>query len=439
MQYENRNVEELLKYYSKISPYESKILNIKFLFLKGDYEEALTELFSLKNIAEVDKDSEKFFQYQCLYGQVCQTLGLKTELAVVRKNLKDSKYLKGGAFAELALDNSSFEIFTLDERLAILRSVIKNDKGKNNDASLIQANIWLAEILGKDNQESKIALDSALSLINKSDSDIYYKILADNYIAKIYLKRNNARAAFDLLKKYQNSAVYLSNAGLKVDFFKNLAISSASVGEFANLDHINRYYFKIVEDQNAKRAVARAKLVNHINKANEEKLESQNDLFRNICIVIFLFLICAIAIYYFYRIKKKRAEVSVTEEEDPKSFVIPDKTEKRILSKLEEFEKSQKYIQKKVSLKMLAQQFDTNPTYLSEIINKHKNSNFNSYINNLRIDYIVDKINENLEYRKYKVSYLADECGFSSHSLFTTVFKSRMNVSPTEFLQKLNE
>jgi YesN/AraC family two-component response regulator len=109
------------------------------------------------------------------------------------------------------------------------------------------------------------------------------------------------------------------------------------------------------------------------------------------------------------------------------------------LNKLEEFEKSQKYIQKNVSLKTLAQQFDTNPKYLSEIVNNHKNSNFNTYINNLRIDYIVEKIKKNPEYRKYKVSYLADECGFSSHSLFTTIFKNRMDLSPTEFLQKLNE
>ncbi|MPT31473.1 MAG: helix-turn-helix domain-containing protein, partial [Chryseobacterium sp.] len=304
---------------------------------------------------------------------------------------------------------------------------------------LIQSNLWLAETLGNDDPESKIALDSALSLLKKSDPGVYYAMLIDNYFSKIYLKQNNVLAAFDLLEKYRDSAKDISNMNLKADFYRNLATSSARVGDFSNLDHINRFYFTIVEEQNAKRAVARAMLVNHINKVNDEKLKSQKYLFRKIYITIFLAFICGFAVVYFlYRSKKNKAEESVVET-DAKNFVIPDKTEKRILKKLEEFENKQKYIQKNVSLKMLAQQFDTNPNYLSEIVNNHKNSNFNTYINNLRVDYIVEKIRQDPEYRKYKVSYLADECGFSSHSLFTKIFKNRMDLSPTEFLQTFNE
>lgn len=439
MQYENKNVEELFKYYSKIAPYDSKILNVKFLLLKGDYETALNGLFGLKPLAIANKNSEKFFQYQCLYGQVCQKLGLKAEVESIKSYLLTSKYLKQSIFVDLAVDKNSFDIFPFNIRLALLRSAIKDYNENNNTTGLFQANFWLAEILQNNRSQSGIALETALSLGNKVDSELYSKIFTDNYISKNYAKQGNFRKAFDLLEPYQNTFAELSDVNFKADYLKNLAISSANVQAFGNLNRINLSYFQIVENQNAEMASARAILINNIKKENEEKLISNNDLFRNICISIFVFLICLISIYYFYRIKKKRAKKSATEEEDAKNFVIPDKTEKRILSKLEEFEKSQKYIQKKVSLKMLAQQFDTNPTYLSEIINKHKNSNYNAYINNLRIDYIVSKINENPEYRKYKVSYLADECGFSSHSLFTTVFKNRMNLSPTEYLQKLNE
>lgn len=439
MQYENKNVEELFKYYSKIAPYDSKILNIKFLLLKGDYETALNGLFALKDIAIANKNSEKFFQYQCLYGQVCQKMGLKTEAKGVKDYLLTSKYLKEIIFVDLAVDKSSFDIFPLNTRLELLRSAIKVYKESHNNTGLFQANFWLAETLQNNFPQSKIAIDSVLSLRDNSESELYSKIFTDNYISKIYTKHGNFRKAFALLEPYQNTFAEVSNVNFKIDYLKNLAISSANVQSFGNLNRINLSYFQIVENQNTEMASARAILINHIKKGNEERLEAQNDLFRNICMVIFVCLICFISIYYFYRIKKKKADLPAIEEEDAKNFVIPDKTEKRILSKLEEFEKSQKYIQKKVSLKMLAQQFDTNPTYLSEIINRHKNSNFNAYINNLRIDYIVDKINKNPEYRKYKVSYLADEGGFSSHSLFTTVFKNRMNLSPTEYLQKLNE
>ncbi|MPT31035.1 MAG: hypothetical protein E2600_05070, partial [Chryseobacterium sp.] len=126
MQYENHNVEDLIKYYSKISPNDAQILNIKFLLLKGNYEEGLNNMFLLENSAKKDKDSELFFQYQCLYGQVCQMLGLTGEVDNVRNNLNHTKFAKATAFTDLALDKTSFEIFTLADRAAILRSAIKN-------------------------------------------------------------------------------------------------------------------------------------------------------------------------------------------------------------------------------------------------------------------------------------------------------------------------
>jgi len=37
------------------------------------------------------------------------------------------------------------------------------------------------------------------------------------------------------------------------------------------------------------------------------------------------------------------------------------------------------------------------------------------------------------------VSYLADFSGFSSHSAFTTVFKSVTGMSPNTYIQQLNQ
>jgi AraC-like DNA-binding protein len=90
-----------------------------------------------------------------------------------------------------------------------------------------------------------------------------------------------------------------------------------------------------------------------------------------------------------------------------------------------------------MSLALLAAHFDTNTKYLSEVINTHKGKNFNSYINELRINYIIDKLKSNRTYLQYKISYLAEESGFSSHSSFATVFKSVTGISPTVFIDLL--
>src|SRR5690606_37917187 len=98
------------------------------------------------------------------------------------------------------------------------------------------------------------------------------------------------------------------------------------------------------------------------------------------------------------------------------------------------FENSLDFTSKDISLSRLALQFETNTKYLSEVINTHKEKNFNAYINELRINYIIDKLNNDPQYLQYKISYLAEDSGFSSHSVFATVFKSVTGISPTTFI-----
>lgn len=115
---------------------------------------------------------------------------------------------------------------------------------------------------------------------------------------------------------------------------------------------------------------------------------------------------------------------------------IPLSVEEVILQKLEKFENSHRFTNQKLSISTLTVQLKTNTTYLSEIINKHKGKNFNTYINELRINYICELILQNPEYLNYKISYLAEVCGFKSHSVFAMVFKNITGISPSTFLKQ---
>jgi len=142
---------------------------------------------------------------------------------------------------------------------------------------------------------------------------------------------------------------------------------------------------------------------------------------------------------YFNRQKTSEVVVKTeTKEEKPevqKTPVLLKESENQILLGLEKFEASRKFTNKDMSLGMLAAQLNTNTKYLSDVINRQKHKNFNSYINELRINYITEKIKNDPNYLNFKVSYLAEECGFSSHSTFTTVFKSIVGVSPIMFVE----
>lgn len=122
-----------------------------------------------------------------------------------------------------------------------------------------------------------------------------------------------------------------------------------------------------------------------------------------------------------------------------KEISIPEETEQAILAKLKRFEKSEMFLNKDMSLAVLAGKFETNTKYLSAVINKHYNDNFNTFINKLRINYIIDKLNNDPVYMNYKISYLASECGFTTHSRFATVFKSVIGMPPVTFIDLLRQ
>lgn len=119
------------------------------------------------------------------------------------------------------------------------------------------------------------------------------------------------------------------------------------------------------------------------------------------------------------------------------SITITDETVKSLLLKLEKFESSAKYLRKDLSLTWMANSLATNPKYLSEVIKVYRNHNFTSYINELRINYIIKKLYEHPVYREYKITYLAEECGYVTPRVFVNAFKQQMGFTPSYFVEQL--
>lgn len=133
------------------------------------------------------------------------------------------------------------------------------------------------------------------------------------------------------------------------------------------------------------------------------------------------------------------AENITIKENEAEKILMSVEAEKKLLEKLNNFEKKMLYLERKTSLPYVAAEIETNTKYLSYIIKKHKGKDFKKYINDLKINYIVQKINDNPIYRNYKINFLAEETGFSSHSKFATVFKNTIGVSPSEFINNFEK
>lgn len=128
-----------------------------------------------------------------------------------------------------------------------------------------------------------------------------------------------------------------------------------------------------------------------------------------------------------------------TQFDDEKTPLLSGKSEQELLIKLNKFENSNKFLDKNISLSVLAGIINTNTRYLSYIINTNKNKTFNEYIQHLRINYIVNKLNEDPNYLQYKISTLAEETGFSSHTKFTEAFKKIVGMKPSTFIEFVQE
>ena len=122
-----------------------------------------------------------------------------------------------------------------------------------------------------------------------------------------------------------------------------------------------------------------------------------------------------------------------------KVSIMSKELEDELLVRLKKFEKTNKFLSKDISLGLLASYIDTNTKYLSELIKMHYNCNYNAYINNLRINYVITKLRNDPKYMTYKISYLAEISGFSSHSSFATVFKQITGNTPAVFIDFLKK
>lgn len=187
--------------------------------------------------------------------------------------------------------------------------------------------------------------------------------------------------------------------------------------------------------------MARDSVISHLERSKSKQAQT-NAYYFFAAAALFLLLFYGIFTYIKTRQDYKKflkvvEKSSVSETITTKKMAIPQKTEEALLEKLLKFEKSNKFTNSSLTINTLAKSLDTNTKYLSEVINRNKNANFNQYINDLRIDYIIAKMKEDPKYLNYKIYYLAKESGFSSQSTFSTVFRASTGISPLSFIKFL--
>lgn len=401
--------------------------------LRGDYNTATEKLFQCLEFSKKSNRPENEFQINYLLARLCDELGIKLSQLYLIRNEKD-------------ITQNYYE------------KAIKSYSESNWDQTIRNLKLFAKQKIKSAPELSNFYY--ALSYVNlgKADSAQYFVDKIQNYPsyyfytkAKIQSLKTESDKNIDYLEFLKPIDKHVQDIWLRNEIYKLELKNSKS----KNRQKYRRFFQLQTALQDSLSSVkenARITFLNKIGQKQDEilevKSEQQTKMIYFIAIAILLVFIIGYFINRKLNQKQNDYEKSKQEAEDREKFivenkvpenagkiVIPDKTITFLLEKLEKFESNDEYLDSEISLNLLAENLNTNTKYLSEIINTYKNKNFHTYINELRINYIINQLKTNPVYLKYKVSHLAEEAGFSSHSLFSTVFKQVTGHSPASFIK----
>ncbi|WP_027377964.1 helix-turn-helix domain-containing protein [Kaistella palustris] len=259
------------------------------------------------------------------------------------------------------------------------------------------------------------------------------------------------RSAYEILIKYYNST---GNKEKQLEYINKLMVLDRSYEK--NYKYL---YKKIVKEYDTK------KLVSEKNRI-EKSLQNQRMIFTGLIVV----LLAAFTLlgFWFYKDKqnyKKRFEAIIARQNESgplEAETVPEVSEyhqdqktdyefynkiaglnplfvENILEQLEIFEKENRFLDQQISQKSLSEELGTNSTYFSKIINTYKGKNFTLYINDLRLDYIIDHLKNDVKYINMDVKELAARAGFSSAENFSAHFRRKFDLKPSVFIKMLKD
>ncbi|MCT2561874.1 helix-turn-helix domain-containing protein [Chryseobacterium herbae] len=296
----------------------------------------------------------------------------------------------------------------------------------------------------------KIAENRKISSLNEMN---LYRTAGDFY----FDKKNNDKAIHYAQKGLELEQKISSPSGREI-FYEIL--TEAYLAKNNTLE--GKKYNQLLTKLRDSIRTAEKHSVNKVTTAiKKEKDKEKNNTLRNYLYIFFILIILGCGgIWYYWKNRNKvlqqRFQELITkikhesenrkdemEKDGEKAIKAPktvaEETANQLLSKISKFEKTEKYLKSDITIASMASNFGTNTKYLSEVIKSYKSKNFNHYINSLRIEYITRKLYEDTVYRKYKITSLAELCGYANHRVFQNAFKRETGLTPSDFINNLKK
>lgn len=443
---------------------------------KGQINKAIAYALKANLLAEETNNYEWIARISGFLSTQYRSTGLKsTGLRFLSKGMDAAQKISDTAMATIFQGNAYQEkaYYEMEDKAfqkaiaSLKKATILFEKLPDNPTKyfMLATN---AEMLGKNNfyasnlDIAQTHYSAGLVYLKKASSeDSPLKGFIYDGLGKVFFNQKKYNKAHDYFLKAATIAEKVDFTTLKIEVYQDLSNYYDVVKDMPKYKHYNQLYNKVLQNQIKENKQSADKIVSSINNNAQKSSENKQIYFYILGTIIFVLVIT----FILYGIQKKRERkkfekiVKLLEERNSQSSfsitskVVPENknletagkqptlmmspaVEELLVGKLKEFELGNKFTDNSITLSSLSTLLDTNSKYLSYVINRHKGKDFNSYINELRIFYIINKIENDTIYANYKISYLAQESGFSSHSKFSAVFKTIIGLPPTVFLEQ---
>jgi AraC-like DNA-binding protein len=455
-------------------PAKGYLLRCDFLLKKTNLKEALI------NLLEAEKHSLKAGNFE-------QILLIKRQIALIKielGNLNEALplILENYNFYKLKDINSKEYIYSNwllsdiyirlnkpDEAMYYINNVLKNLNSSNRYYKYLIMYQGVCLHLKKQYQESDQLLDKAIFLLKSSTDKINLSITYYYRGENILNNESNLNKAKTYFIKADSIMIITKGyvRDIRPNYVRLIEIAKKQKKDKEQLYYLNRLIeidqFLSKNNEAMSKSISKDYDTPHLLAQKEVVISSMN---KEKYITIIVVCICFIGLgFYFLKNTREKhlleerfnilmqqtqnvpdvplitetiLEVN-TEIIKTKSNELSKENEEKILKKLDVFVKTKGYLKPNIVQTEFARQLKTNTTYLSIVVNKYMGKNFNQYINDLRIDYTVDKLKEDTNFRKYSIEAIAKEVGFGNTQSFSKAFLNKTGLQPSYFIKKLIE
>ena len=431
-------------------------------YQSGNFELALTNYLKAYNLSLEKDNVEQQREFALaiaairnIYGQHYAAAELYNKSLNLLKNKKELKSLYYEDYITLLFNLSltHLRLLSIDSAKYYVNQGMKNTLQMNDKDNLQDFILLDAQINFYDKQYDK-AKDTLLKYIDSLNGTS--KAIKLYYLGKIEDKLNNKDLSIAYYRQADSIVTETGDPFLEIkDIYHQLILHYQAqndkkrqieyIGKLIAYDSI--YSTKQEDILNAAMVSYDIPYLKHQKKEAETELQDKQ---RNIVIVGLLAVAGIITGIFFYlrsvRMKKRltllleggttKEKVRISPVNDPASSV-PEDIRVDIMAKLEKFENSERFLDKDLDMATLAQELETNTSYLSVIINNYKNLSFPNYLKDLRISKAICMLNNDPILLKFNYHGLAETFGFKTGESFSKAFYGKTGVYPSKFIKEL--